>query len=171
LSVSHKGGDRQLEVFAQSFEEGMPDHSLGRFGAILNLGKQLRFDPDALVRDPLGVGLGRADKGLEASPQFGGRSNQAQVELPRVLRCVAIDEFLQMRRDVGQLQIAAMLDFAGDVLRDVFRPALRRVEGHDPDRPAILAGDQILDDRLEVRGLEVGLAPGASCAPEISATK
>ena len=69
----------------------------------------------------------------------GHRLHQAQAELPRVLRRVAIDELLQMRGHVGQLQIAAMLDFAGDILGNIFGPALRRVEGDDLDRLAILA--------------------------------
>jgi hypothetical protein len=44
----------------------MADRSLGRFGAVLDLGVQLRLHPDALVRDPLGVGLRFSDQGREA---------------------------------------------------------------------------------------------------------
>ena len=42
----------------------------------------------------------------------------AAPELPRILRGVPIDKLLEVRGHVGQLQIAAMLDFAGKVLRD-----------------------------------------------------
>ena len=44
-------------ILAQAAEERVPDLSLRRFRAILDLGQQLRFDPDALVCDPLFEGL------------------------------------------------------------------------------------------------------------------
>jgi hypothetical protein len=50
----------------------MADLSLGRFGAVLDLGVELRLKPDPLVRDPLGVGLGFSDQGREALAQLGG---------------------------------------------------------------------------------------------------
>ena len=50
----------------------MPHLALGRFRAVLDLGQQLRLDPDALVRDPLGVGLGLADQRRQALAQIGG---------------------------------------------------------------------------------------------------
>jgi hypothetical protein len=84
-----------------------------------------------------------------------------------VLSGVAIDKFLQIRGNVGQLQIAAMLDFAGDVFGDVLRPALCGVEGDDPDRVAVLASHQVGDDGLEVRGLSVGFPPNGAEPAEI----
>jgi hypothetical protein len=42
----------------------MPYLALGGLGAVLDLGWQLGLDPDALVRDTLGVGLCFADSGL-----------------------------------------------------------------------------------------------------------
>lgn len=87
-------------------------------------------------------------------------SDQAQAELSHVLRGVAIDEFLQMRRHITQLQVTAMLDFARHILGDVFGPTFRGVEGNHLDRPAIFSGDQIVNDGFEVRRFKVGLAPG-----------
>ena len=51
----------------------MPDLGLGRLRPVLDPGEQLRFHPDAFVRDTLGVGLGPADQPRQALPQFGGR--------------------------------------------------------------------------------------------------
>jgi len=45
---------------------------------------------------------------------------------------VTLDELLQVRRHLGQLQIAAPPYLVGDILRDVARPALSGVEAHDP---------------------------------------
>jgi len=61
------------EVFSKSPEEGVPDLAFGGLRAVLDLRKQLRFDPDALVRDPLGVGLGFPDEGLQPSSELGRR--------------------------------------------------------------------------------------------------
>ena len=46
--------------------------ALGGLGSVLDLGVELRLHPDALVRDPLDVGLGFADQGREALAQLGG---------------------------------------------------------------------------------------------------
>jgi hypothetical protein len=46
--------------------------ALTRFGSVLDLGEQFRLNPDALVRDPLGVGLGFADQGRQALAQLSG---------------------------------------------------------------------------------------------------
>ena len=47
----------QLKVLPQTLEEGMADFSLGRLGAVLDLGVQLRLYPNAFVRDPLPPGV------------------------------------------------------------------------------------------------------------------
>jgi hypothetical protein len=47
--------------------------SLSRFRAVLDFGKQLRLDPDALVCDPLFEGLRLPNQRLQALPQVGGR--------------------------------------------------------------------------------------------------
>ena len=60
-----------LEILPQALEEGMADLSLGRFCAVFDFREQLRLHPDALVRDPLGVGLRFADQRREALAQFG----------------------------------------------------------------------------------------------------
>jgi hypothetical protein len=51
----------------------MPDLALGRLRTVLDLGKELRLDPNALVRDPFRIGLRLADKRLEALAEVGGR--------------------------------------------------------------------------------------------------
>jgi hypothetical protein len=50
----------------------MPHLSLGGLGAVLDLGQQLRLDPDTFVRNPLRIGLCLPDQRLEAPPQLGG---------------------------------------------------------------------------------------------------
>jgi hypothetical protein len=44
----------------------MPHLALGRLRTVLDLGEQLRFDPDAAVRDALAVRLCFSDQRLEA---------------------------------------------------------------------------------------------------------
>jgi hypothetical protein len=51
-----------LQVLSQALEERVPHLTLRRFGEVLDLGKQLRFYPDAFVRDALGTWLRRADE-------------------------------------------------------------------------------------------------------------
>lgn len=51
----------------------MPDLSLGRLCAILDLGQELGFDPDPLVADALGIRLGLSVEGLQPLLQIGGR--------------------------------------------------------------------------------------------------
>jgi hypothetical protein len=55
----------------------------------------------------------------------------------------------------------------GDVFGDNFRPAFDGVEGDDADRVLVLAGQQVLNDGLEISSLAIGLAPGAAAFPEI----
>jgi hypothetical protein len=50
----------------------MPYLSLGGLGSVPDLGVELWLHPDALVSDPLGVGLSFPDQGREALAQFGG---------------------------------------------------------------------------------------------------
>ena len=59
----------------------------------------------------------------------------------------------------------------GDIFGNVFRPAFGGVEGDDADRIAVLAGQQVLDDRFEIGRLVIGFAPGAAYRPKSSATK
>lgn len=91
-------------------------------------------------------------------------SNKSRAELSGVLRCVATNKFLKMGRDIADLRIAATLYLAGNIFGDVFGPALFRVDRGDFDGPAILAADQILNDRLEVGAFQIRLGPGASRA-------
>ena len=63
---------RPSQILPQALEEGMADLSLGRLGAVLDLGVELRLHPDALVRDPRGIGLGFSDQWRQALAQLGG---------------------------------------------------------------------------------------------------
>ena len=69
---------------------------------------------------------------------FACRSHKAQRKLP-VPICVAVNEALKMVGHVRQLQIAAQLDFFGNVLRDVASPASDYIEAHHPNRISVLA--------------------------------
>jgi hypothetical protein len=51
-----------------------------------------------------------------------------------VVAFVALDEILDARGHVAQLQIATPAQFMGDVFRYVLRPALGGIESDDPDR-------------------------------------
>jgi hypothetical protein len=62
-----------LQVLPQAPEERVPHLSLGRLRAILDLGQKLGFNPDALVADALGIGLGPSDQGFKPLLQIGGR--------------------------------------------------------------------------------------------------
>ena len=70
------------------------------------------------------------------------------------------DEIRDHSGDLSHLQIAATAQFAGDVLGNIFRPALGGIEGDDADRVTILAGQQVLNYRFEVGGFVIGFAPG-----------
>jgi hypothetical protein len=60
------------QVLPQPPKERVPHLSLGRLGAVLDLGVQLRLDPDSLVCDAPGVRLGFADQRRQALAQLGG---------------------------------------------------------------------------------------------------
>jgi hypothetical protein len=69
----------------------MPDFALRRLRPVLDLGEQFRFDPDALVRDPLRVRLRLVDQGPQALLQVGrGCLVEAIVDL------AGIDEILAL---------------------------------------------------------------------------
>jgi hypothetical protein len=81
----------RLQVIAQAFEERMPDLALGGFGAVLDFGQQLLFDPERLVRDPLAIGLGLADQRRQAPAQLGGGGLvEAVVDLAGVDQVLAL---------------------------------------------------------------------------------
>lgn len=61
-----------IKVLPWASEEGMAHLALTRFGSVLDFGKQFRLNPDALVRDPLGIGLGFSDQWRQALAQLGG---------------------------------------------------------------------------------------------------
>src|SRR5205085_11300192 len=68
-------------------------------------------------------------------------------------------------QEVGQLAVligAALAQFAGDVFGHVARPSLRCVEANHPDRIAVLAIQQIVNDTFEFGVFNVGLSPRAT---------
>ena len=80
------------------------------------------------------------------------------------------DEIRDHSGDLSHLQIAATAQFAGDVLGNIFRPALGGIEGDDADR-VVLPGDQVLNYRFEVGGCVIGFPPGAAYSTESSTTR
>jgi hypothetical protein len=70
------------------------------------------------------------------------------------LRYMPLDEALY---ESWYLSLAASADFLCAVGRDVARPTFGGVEGHDADGVGVLAGEQVLNDGLKVRGLDIGL--------------
>ena len=75
---------------------------------------------------------------------------------------VPFDKIGDRGGQLTRLQIAATVQFAGDVLGNIFRPALGGIEGDDADRVTILAGQQVLNYRFEVGGFVIGLPPRRS---------
>ena len=78
-----------------------------------------------------------------------------------------LNEILNGRWHISQLEIAAPAQLAGHILRNVLGPALGRIEGDDADRIAVLARKEILNNGFQVRGFVVGFPPGAADLPEI----
>jgi hypothetical protein len=56
------GGKVLSELHHDAFEKWMRHLALGRLRAVLDFGQQRRLDPDATMRDLLGVGLRLADQ-------------------------------------------------------------------------------------------------------------
>src|SRR5882757_543933 len=69
-----------------------------------------------------------------------------------------VDEVPEKLRDGSSLHVATGLDFRCDFVRHVVRPMLKGVECDHPDRVVKLAGQEIGDDRFEIRPLDLGLA-------------
>ena len=98
----------------------MPHLSLGRLRAVLDLGRELRFDPDALVRDPLGVGLRLPDQRRQALAQVGGRCLvEAVVDLAGIDQVVAL-----AAADIDAVPFVAVEREAGDRQRLALRAGL-----------------------------------------------
>jgi hypothetical protein len=80
-------------------------------------------------------------------------------------------KILNRLRHVAVPQIAAPADFLGEVLGEVARPPLERVEAEHPDRAVILAFDQVLDHGLKIGLLLVRFAPDAPVSAEDELTR
>src|ERR1700693_5524427 len=63
-----------------------------------------------------------------------------------------------MLGDGNALDIAAGLNFEGDIFCDVLRPMLTRIEGDNAERVVELSRHQIGNDSFEVCPLDFGLA-------------
>jgi hypothetical protein len=101
------------EVLAQLFEEGVPHFSLGRLRPVLDLGQQLRFDPDALVSDLLRERLRLPNQRRQTLLQVGRRDLvEAVVDLP------CVDEFVALpTADVEAVPLGIIKREAGDRTR------------------------------------------------------
>src|ERR1019366_8446884 len=88
-------------------------------------------------------------------------SNQPQLQLPGRTGVVG-NEVLDMFRDAGALNVAAGLDFDGDIFRDVLRPMLKCIEGDNADRVVKLPRHEIGDDSFEVGAFDFGFAVNAA---------
>ena len=88
----------------------MPDLYLGGFCAVLDLGENLWFNPDALMRDPLRIGLCPAHERREFFAQDGCRGlGKAVVDLAR------IDQVLSLApADIKAAPFAAVERIAGN---------------------------------------------------------
>ena len=91
--------------------------------------------------------------------------------MPPSVTLMPLNEILNGRWHISHLEIAAPAQLAGDILRNIFGPALGRIEGDDADRATVLAGEEILNNGFEVSGFVVGFAPRAADFPKSSATR
>jgi hypothetical protein len=84
---------------------------------------------------------------------------------------VTIGETLKKERNIAHLQIATSAQFLSNLCRNVLRPAFGGVESNYPDRIAVLACKQVLNNGLQVSPLVFGLRPSSAGLPKSSATK
>ncbi|XIA63288.1 hypothetical protein ACFIOY_29485 [Bradyrhizobium sp. TZ2] len=84
---------------------------------------------------------------------------------------ITVGEILKKEGDIAHLQIAAPPKLRGDVYRYVLGPAFGGIESDDADRVAVLAGEKVLDNGLQVVRLVVDLGQARPDSPKSSATK
>jgi hypothetical protein len=75
---------------------------------------------------------------------------------------VTIDNVAKRFRNVVTIDIAARLDFEGDIFRDVLGPMRKRVQSDDADRVVELPRHQVGDDSFEICPLDFGFAVDAA---------
>ena len=75
---------------------------------------------------------------------------------------ITLYELLKVIGQTFPLDIAASLNFARDVRRDVFGPVLKGVKGNHADGIVKLPGQQISDDALEICPLDFAFAVDAA---------
>ena len=83
---------------------------------------------------------------------------QRQLE-PHLPADIALDELLQSFRDLAAFGRNPAIQFLGDFLGSIARPAFDWIESNHPQWLILLTGEKILDDRRDVRVAFVGLAP------------
>ena len=75
---------------------------------------------------------------------------------------ITLHELLKVIGQTFPLDIAAGLNFAGDVRGDVFGPVLKGVEGNHADGIVELPCQQVGDDALEICPLDFAFAADAA---------
>jgi hypothetical protein len=63
---------------------------------------------------------------------------------------VVLDELLESFGDLATFSRDPPVEFRGDVLRGIARPAFGWIENHDPQRLFVLAGEEVFDDRGDI---------------------
>jgi hypothetical protein len=89
-----------------------------------------------------------------------------------IIPVVSVHEFFPRRGEIARLLRTASAQLVGHVLRDIPPLALGGIEGDDANRIAILPIEQVGDDGLDIRVLDVSLAPCLPIrAPKSSSTR
>jgi hypothetical protein len=134
------------QFLSQAPEERVADLSLRRLCAILDLRQKLGFDPDTLVADPLGIGLGPSDKGFQPLLQRGGR-----YLVEAVVDLAGLDEIIALApADVKPVPLAPVEREAGDGQRLPLRAGLLHPVVRAPRRINAVAdlGDDTFETKL-----------------------
>jgi len=71
---------------------------------------------------------------------------------------MALHKICDVVRQGLSIDIAAHLQFGGDIGREIGNPVLERVEGHDADRIVELRRQQFANDHLEIAAFELDVA-------------
>ena len=115
----------------------------------VNRGGQCRFDE---------AGVRCLDApGWPLWPRARHGSDEPQGQLP-VPTGMARNEVAQMIRDLCAFDIAAGLDFSRDLVRDIIRPMLKRIEGDNAHRVVELTRQKIGDDGFDISPLDFRFA-------------
>jgi len=75
---------------------------------------------------------------------------------------VSHDELLQRFGDLAAFGRNPAIQFLGDFLGSIARPAFDRIESNDPEGLLILAGEKVFDDRRDIGLALVSFSPGGA---------